>query len=567
MTRFYKDPIFFFYTFLFGLTAVFALNTGYVEGDDAATVLYHLFGRNHELQPAYAPYHSGLDWVLQFLPPHENLLRNTAAWLSFLSAWLGLYILRVFCTRLLDIPRSEGLIFFAVLPFVIPDFFFNSLIINSTNISFVLALWALSSFWKYWAVRPAAVFLAVFTFTFAAAVTFRWSMLMILPVFAGLAIWQHTRGPDPRGVPLRSLVWSVLAVMGSLLLAVLLISMTGYGPLEVPRILLRSRNYLPIDQRYFAMLATASPFLTPSLIFLLAASVVFCLARFRRSSARHLGRLSFFLCSLSPFLFIRYYPWFKFNIFLLPVLIVFIYPFFSWLLKKRGPLLVFLFLTFVPWILGIQIDAKGTFYGPGFEIGNLRHESKVLADEKNLDDRVKPQSFRVTLRAGFYMSTPDGPRPLYGYGSALLGGEWKRQIDARYHERQAIFEIMQRDKTGIIYMQDRPTALFQCDLFRWGYQSEMPFTDVEGVPTRYFKKGSDVVTVRYIPETLDRMEWLRGYAASRPERILFHSAYSSLVQRLLQISSGFELLGPYAALSQGADASGAGRQSLAEPGL
>jgi hypothetical protein len=54
-----------YYTVLYSILYFSTLNLNYVEGDDAATVLYHLCGRNTAIQKPYAAYNSGLDYIIQ----------------------------------------------------------------------------------------------------------------------------------------------------------------------------------------------------------------------------------------------------------------------------------------------------------------------------------------------------------------------------------------------------------------------------------------------------------------------------------------------------------------------
>ena len=78
--------IFIYYLGIFLYLFFFTLNTNYVEGDDASTILYHLCGRDSTIQLPYAPYNSGFDFILNFLPIDEVILRNFSVYISLYLA-------------------------------------------------------------------------------------------------------------------------------------------------------------------------------------------------------------------------------------------------------------------------------------------------------------------------------------------------------------------------------------------------------------------------------------------------------------------------------------------------
>ena len=182
-----------FYTVLFALVYIFTLNLNYVEGDDATTVLYHLCGRNHNIQKPYAPYNSGFDYLLHFSQANEPILRSIAIHLSFFFGWLVMCLSAIFLDVAFSDKSSKAkYIFLYLLPFIIPDFIFHSLIVNSANISFAFALLSIIFFmlffkkgsWKYFVIS--ILFLGI-------AIPFRWSILTIFPVFYSLQLLYNEK--------------------------------------------------------------------------------------------------------------------------------------------------------------------------------------------------------------------------------------------------------------------------------------------------------------------------------------------------------------------------------------
>ena len=188
-----SNIIYIYYFGVFALLFFFTLNLNYVEGDDASTVLYHLCERNSTIQKPYAGYNSGIDFIIKLSGfKTEESIRIFAIFVSFIS---GLFIL-IACKSFLETffensdkiqPKTRTLFYF-LLPFIVPDILFHSLIINSTNISFVFFLYSLIYFINFLkSTKNYWLFFSVILF--AIAIPFRWTMLVSIPVYLGLLIY------------------------------------------------------------------------------------------------------------------------------------------------------------------------------------------------------------------------------------------------------------------------------------------------------------------------------------------------------------------------------------------
>src|SRR5690349_3025038 len=69
----------------FGLVYLASLTLVYVEGDDAASIVYHATAHHTGIAP-YSPYHSMMDFVLNLLPTNEALLRTVSIGLTSIAA-------------------------------------------------------------------------------------------------------------------------------------------------------------------------------------------------------------------------------------------------------------------------------------------------------------------------------------------------------------------------------------------------------------------------------------------------------------------------------------------------
>ena len=173
-----------FYSLLFILLFFTTLSINYVEGDDATGILYHLCGRDINIQNPYSCYNSGFDFILNFIKADEVILRNFSIILSFIFGFLSLSFLAILTDKLLPKDSSNGkYVFLALLPFIIPDFIFSSLIINSTNISFAFAIIATVFYIKFLRNNNNKTSFILSIIFMGLSVPFRWSIIVYYPVF------------------------------------------------------------------------------------------------------------------------------------------------------------------------------------------------------------------------------------------------------------------------------------------------------------------------------------------------------------------------------------------------
>jgi hypothetical protein len=524
-----------FYTALFLLVYLLALNVNYVEGDDATTVLYHLCGRNAQIQPPYAAYNSGFDFLLRAAGNPETSLRHVAVLASFIGGWLSLCLVALLIDGLAsDKPARMRFGFLLALPFLIPDFIFHSLIVNSVNISFAFALAGLILFVRFWSDKRWWVFL-VSALLLGLAIPFRWSMLTIFPVFYAIVIYRN------RGSLFRALAVTALHSALALCLGIFFIYLSGYGPKAIVSTIFWGRNFMSAsDRSVTGLVATGSAFFT--IPFLLVLAVGFA----RRKTVREWLRFAaLLLLPAMPYFVLGFFPSFKYMISVVPVLLLIALDGYASVCGNRYLRTAFYLSIIGIWLVGIRVYATGTTAGPGF---GQTIEGKVTQseiNEKNADRRVHVKSAAPTFGGGFYMPTPEGPRPLFGYFSVIFGGGWKGEIQAFTDERDADFDLIGRDPRPML-LQDRRTAFMQCDLFRRGYVAGKPFQpDAKtGFEYRDFVGPEDTIRLYVIPDGVPKNEVARQFIREH-HGVLLRSSYSSTTLSVMQTEKDLKIIGPY----------------------
>jgi hypothetical protein len=543
--KFYKDPVFLVYLLIYILLSLTALNFNYVEGDDASTLLYHLCGRDSKIQEPYAAYNSGFDFILSILQADEKILRYSSVSLSFLFGFVIMYLLKVLNFNLINLSHKNTLIFYFAIPFIIPDLLFNSLLINPTNISFSFGLLSLITFLNYLK-RNNFNYAIISVITFGLSISFRWSMLMMAPVFLGVTIYYHHEALRNIKELIQLTIKTIFFVSTGVIIGLVLIYVTGYSLNNFFEIMLWGRAYNKNAERsFFSMFASSSAFITPSLLFTLLLAIPFLLKKLLLSDTKTYGLIIFGLLSFIPFTILGVHPNLKYSITLLPFLMVLMTTGFIYLNTLKYIKTIWVFSIIMPWVIGINLNLKGSFYGPGFGINNINTNSDIKITENNVDKRLNIKNFTIKKTGGIYMPTPEGPRPLYGYGSVLFGGEWYRQIDILFQERERLMNNIQEYDYKITLFQDRKTAIFQADLYRFGFKTNEPFIEKGKTTKRLFTDGTDSIYLQIIPDYQNKADWIIQKSKLADEPLFFRSSYSSLIQDVLQKTNDVLIIGPY----------------------
>ena len=544
-----------YYLGLFTILFFFTLNCNYVEGDDASTVLYHLCGRNNAIQKPYAAYNSGIDFIIQLSGLQtEQSIRIFAVLLSFVS---GLFIL-LGCRSFLEAffenstkikPKSKPL-FYILLPFIVPDILFHSLIINTTNISFALVLFSLTYFIRF--LQSGKNYsLALSVVLFAVAIPFRWTMLVSLPVYVGLLYYFSPITYSKTTFRLYVKVFSA-AVIG-IVLATAFICITGYTLQGIYEAIVSTTGYLErAEFSVLSILASATAFLTPALLLLLLLCL-FKIKEIHKSDRKFMYGLGvFIIVTISPFILFGFFPSYKFLITLFPALLVLMLLGFDYVIERKilASLLI-LSLVFV-WFFGVQINASGTFCGPGFELNTGKVQQSAEGKNNNIqnvDDRVKINGVSLKTDSGFYMPMLEGPRPLYGYFYVFFGKGWYDQIEAMRNERDKVVRLQIKNK-NIAVFQDRRTAYLSCDLYRYGYKTTTDFIDNKTFLYRNFIKEKDTIQLQVVPDDSgSKAAWIADLPIQKDKKVIFRSSYSSEILQLYQIKKAqLKIIGPFSAL-------------------
>ncbi len=548
-----SNYIFGFYLLLFVYLYFFTLNFNYVEGDDASTILYHLCGRNTQIQQPYASYNSGLDFLLEISNLHsEESLRTFAVLVSFVSGFLVLSLLVVFLNVFFDatekVTTTNKFYFYLLLPFIVPDIIFHSLIINSAYISFVFLLGSLIVFIKFLKTNR-NLFLYLSTLLFAIAIPFRWTMLIALPLYLGFALYFYPIQYYSKSTVLLFLKIGSANGVG-VILALFFIYITGYNLEDFYNTVVSTTGYIENSEKSaLTFLATGSAFLTPSLLFLILMGCIGIYKINKKRSKYGLSMLGLVLLSISPCFVVGFFPSYKFLITLFPMLLLIMVIGFDYLSNKKSLVIVFLILVIAPWFIGIQLDAKGTFCGPGFELNTKKIDGSTLLSESP-DQRVKIEGINFKFDSGFYLPMLEGPRPLYGYFYVLFGNGWKNQINLFTQERQKVVNILINDK-NVVYIQDRKTAYFQCDLYNLGLSTKTDFIESKDTIYRNFSNKNNSITIYVVPDNCSKTEWMENYFKTSNKMVIYRSTYSNEILKLHKNKeNNIEVLGPFTVIKK-----------------
>lgn len=531
-----KFKVYAYFILIYTILFVCTLSFNFIEGDDATTVLYHLLDRNLEIQKPYSAYHSMFDTLLSVLPSeNEWLLRHVSIGISFLFGLLTFLSL----THLIFLKSKQqskyAVLVLIMLPFIIPETLFSSLIVNPTLLSFTFILWSHSLLIKYLRTNHIlALTLAIVCF--GIGVSFRWSNGFYLFVLFGDFILNDSQ--IKTGQFNRARFKKSLLIFPFFVLSVILsIQVSGYSIIDIYETYSTGSAYVEhMETSYTAMFATAITFLTPAFLLLLLLGFVYCL---KNKSYRNLILLCF---ALLPYLAVGLYPSYKYMICVLVVLVLLSIQGLS-LIKKTWMMIGVALIVFLPWLIGIQIDVNSA-WGPGFEV---KMKTLEYSDVNNFnpDKTIAIDNVNVVVGSGMAMPTPEGARPIYGFGTVFLK-DWKDFVAQNNLERSLATQYAIDNDIDIL--QDVRHSIITSKLVEFGYTTDQHVNRKIGENfERAFRKSGDSVVInvfknknRLFKKTyIDELFQLK-------KTIVVYSTYSNIISKLeTQHHHNFEQKGVY----------------------
>ena len=537
---------------VFIIVYVFSLTFIYVEGDDASTVAYHALGRNLDFQLPYSPYHGMMDVFLGFFPASEPLLRFMAIGLSALSAIFFVILTLKLIGSWLPADHHRNFIYFIpLLPLMVPELLFFGLIYTPATMAMSLMLAGHLLARRFFEKRGLNYGLFICSFIlYGLGASFRWDVAVYgIVIFVDIffVVWDRKSWNYLNLLKLGG--WSVLAITS----VVIFIYLSGYSPTRIMEIIYWAKDYLGNKQvSYFQQAGVAISLFTPSLALCLAVG-------FARLIIER--RWSFVLLGLSGFL-----PKLYFGFSLLPKGLIMVFPglfliacfgvdFFLgkntlqiklFQRKVSGAAIVFLLALVVPWLVGIKISSADTSWGPGFEVN---YKGNTDSDENaKLDDKIGFGGISLGVTGGFAIPTPEGPRPVWGYGAVLLGGEWRALLKNSNEERDDITGLARKENLPIL--QNNDYSFLLVNLLRDGYEEKNPIFREDLYKVRTFEKEEETIEIFHIkaPELYDKFTLLAVSETIRHQKfVCWFLSSSDIIKLKTTYPEQVQILGPFSA--------------------
>jgi hypothetical protein len=523
-----------------------ALTFGYIEGDDAASIAYHLLGRNSAVQLPYSPWQGMMDRWLELLPAREPVLRVAAEASTSAAACVSVVLMLMLAlawTRITK-PREQACAAVAVL-LAVPELFYLALVYEPSMMALMLVLVAhlmarvaltKNGVGKWFALAIAAAI-------FGAGAACRWDIAAYgIVIVADLALADDLRRLSiPRQRLLAAIIWVGAAVLS----ACAAIAASGYG-LAAVRETLRVAMTEVTPRRASALhiaevIGSQQTLFTPLLLSLLIAGIAIAMRKQRRLLLLMLLPIfpvTPYLYSREPKMLLPLFP---------PLLAVALLGFQrlwlsgSW--RSRAAVAV---LAAVPWLVGLQIEGSGTSYGPGFQ------RSMELP-------RSSTPHLQLRFNGGFAVPTPEGPRPLGGHGWVLFGGEWRAYVRNMQSEQKEAIEIAVQGGTPLLQL-DRDSFLL-ARLLQMGWMTLDPEQRLKdagvvapsAVTARVFTNGERILRsiVVHPPDAIWQPGVIAELSTVAPEKraVLYFGNYASSLRQLERTApQATTRIGPYMAV-------------------
>lgn len=433
----------------FAVVFATALSFGYVEGDDAATIAYHVFGRNTAIQLPYSAWHGMMDRILSLVPAQESVLRKVAISLTATSACISSLLMMTLAFAWTGITNGRERLWLAAgIMVAIPELFYLGLVYEPSMTAFALVLAAhliarrairFEGFSRQWQLVVAAI-------VFGIGASCRWDL-----AFYGVVIGVDLVITEKRSLFSASklfLSWGALTLVATMGL----IALSGYGPSairEAMTVAARETSTSRLSGVHLAEVIGAQQTLfTPILIGSIAVGAA--MAWKTRRSLLLLFAVSIVL--VFPYIYSRE-----------PKMLLPMFPatcalgmlglrrLWSGSMPRRAAVVV---IALLPWLVGLQVKASGTSYGPGFQ--------RTTEWSNGSKPRV-----HVAMAGGFAVPTPEGPRPLWGHGWVLFGGGWRNFVRGMQAEQRLVILRASEENLPIVQLDRDAMLLPYIDAAGW----------------------------------------------------------------------------------------------------
>lgn len=495
----------------FALVYVRSLTFVYVEGDDASSIAYHLLGRNEDLQPAYPAYQGMMDKLLSFLPPDEGLLRHVSMLTTGIA---GIFMVILILILVFEWIACENILpkkwlIAIILLLAAPELFFFGLVYSPTWVAMCFLLTAHLILRR--AARNASrldfsdkkqiTYIILSFLLFGFGVSFRWNTILYMGVIVVDMVLFQPDTSKPLSPHLKKRIrFGVLWIFSAMMSSIIMIFISGYGYADfidtfgIIAFVVNQSGAIsagpgtPLKEVILNAALTLSPMFTPAFgLLTMLGFIIFVRRRDPLTLVILVGVLGMlpFAKSGVP----------KFIITSLPV---FVLCFVQGLITiwngvgrgqgKLGINLTLFVLLLAPWILGLRVARGGTAYGPSFEIRSYDYI-----------DTTGGMQFSVILNSGAAFPTPEGQRPLYGYGYTLVGGDWREFVLKKDAERTAVIQYAISSGYPIVTTNWSPD--FYLDkLYAMGFKTSNSYLDSE----QYFTQRDFINSEHQLVTLLNR---------------------------------------------------------------
>lgn len=518
-----KIKVFAYYFAIYVFLSVFTLCYIFIEGDDALTVMYHIMGRNSELQLPYSSYHSMFDSLLSFIDAqNEPLIRGFGIFISFLGGLISLCLIAHIVFLKNGSSHKNSFYGLLLLPFIIPEVLFSSLLINPSLISISFLLISHVYLLKFLKQKN-WVHLVLSVLLFGLGTSFRWSCGFYLFILFGEFILAHSKSFKDALSKIVS-VKTVLIFLSYISSVIMFVYVSGYTPIDVYNTFSEGSAYM--GQQGFSLLsygAVAITFLTPALLLLLIVGIYFNL------KLKLYKNTILFLVGLLPYFVIGLYPSYKYMITIIVPLTLLIISGLKIIRCKLGKVLVFC-VMFIPWLIGFQIDSNSA-WGPGFELKNSIDSNRGINADFNPDKSININTINFGFKSGMALPTLEGPRPLFGF-LYCLSKDWKQLFnDIDLNRNKALNYAIENN---LDILQDVPHAYLTTKIIGMEYMTKHQSNRRVGVnKVREFINDRDTVTFFVLKNKLNLFETekIKRLKLNKSE-VVVYSLYTNIIAKL-----------------------------------
>ena len=436
-----------------------------IEGDDAATLMFHLANYNFDKYQPYSTYHVGYDVFLYFVNLIVGVYKFKVAVLilNIVIVVLNIFLLVNVFNKLLCFHFN----YYWLVPFIFvvsPEWIFSSWVIGAPNLALSFSLLGL----KIYLNKTSKWYIASMCFALACAIRFDFVFtLILLPFFQAIAEDRYIPEVKKNGKMFKTILFSILAGIILIVFFLYFIHIKDDKVSNLKDVLKLISDVFNLKLEWVGKASNSNSgltssigaltFFTPTFVLVSILGIMGLLFEDHKVKQLKIWIFWFIIILVSAYIFGWYYTFagtIKRTLFLIPFIMFLFFKGVEFFISRNMKSLFVVLISFLilQSVVAVKVETNKSSYGPDLSLKNFHKIS-------NSKDK---QLVTVGLGSGFAYPTEEGVRPVLGFAKSII--DWS----LLYSNKTIWYKTVLLD-TDFITFIDMRSRIFDEILFQEGF--------------------------------------------------------------------------------------------------